>query len=95
MTSNQQKKTAKHTKTLENHYQNKRYLGRFEVEKVRFFVKNALWLYSELCFLLEWGAHFQRIMKTSGQKMKNVSKTMLDTLKNRQNGVGYINMSSK
>ena len=33
---------------------------RFEVQKVRFLIKNALWLYSELCFLLQRGAHFQK-----------------------------------
>ncbi len=32
----------------------------FEVQKVIFFIKNALCLYSELCFLCGRGAHFQK-----------------------------------
>ena len=45
----------------ENHDQNGLYLGRFEVEKVRFLINNALCLYLELCFLLEREAHLNRI----------------------------------
>ena len=55
----------------ENHHQNGLYLGRFEVEKVRFVINNALCLYLELCFLLERGAHFQKIHETSGRKVRN------------------------
>ena len=55
----------------ENHYQNGLYLGRFEVEKVRFVINNALCLYLELCFLPERGAHFQNNHETSGRKVKN------------------------
>ena len=44
----------------ENHHQNRLYLSLFDVEKVRFFIKNALWLYSELCFLCRRGAQFQK-----------------------------------
>ena len=40
----------------ENHHQNGVDSGRFEVQKVRFLIKNAVWLYSELCFLLQRGA---------------------------------------
>ena len=35
-------------------------LGRFDVQKVTFLIKNALWLYSELCFLCRRGAQFQK-----------------------------------
>ena len=55
----------------ENHYQHGLYLGRFEVEKVRFVINNALCLYLELCFLPERGAHFQRSHEKSCRKVKN------------------------
>ena len=45
----------------ENHHQNGLELGRFEVQKVICSIKNALWLYSELCFLCRRGAHFQKV----------------------------------
>ena len=37
--------------------------GRFDVEKAMLLIKNALWLYSELCFLCRCrrGAHFQKV----------------------------------
>ena len=41
-------------------HQNGLDLGRCEVQKVIFLIKNALWLYSELCFLCWRGAHFQK-----------------------------------
>ena len=44
----------------ENHHQHGVNSGRFEVQKVIFLIKNALWLYSELCFLLQRGAQFQK-----------------------------------
>ena len=47
----------------ENHHQNGVDLGVFEVQIIRFLIKNALWLYAELCLLLERGAHFRKIMK--------------------------------
>ena len=43
----------------ENHYRNRLYLGRFEVEKVRLFIENALCRSSKLSFLRRQGAHFQ------------------------------------
>ena len=79
----------------ENHDQNEPYLGRFEVEKVKFLMLNALCIYLELCFLPRQGAHFQKIRLKSGQKLKNGAKIMLDTSKDRQNGVGYMKISSK
>ena len=48
----------------ESHHQNGIDLGHFDVEKVRFFIKNALCLYLELCFLLQRGVHFQKIHET-------------------------------
>ena len=55
----------------EIHDQNGLYLGRFEVEKVRFLIQNALCLYVELCFLLRQGAHSQTNHETSCRKVKN------------------------
>ena len=56
----------------ENHHQNRLYLSLFDVEKVSFFIKNVLWLYSELCFLCRRGAHFRKkYEKKNGRKLKN------------------------
>ena len=55
----------------ENHHQHGVNSGRFEAQKMRFLIKNALWLYSELCFLVQWGAQFQKIVKQIGWKVKN------------------------
>ena len=44
----------------EKHHQNRLYLDRFEVQKVRLLIKNASWLLSELCFLCRRGAHFEK-----------------------------------
>ena len=44
----------------ENHHQNGLDLGVFEVQIMRFLIKNALWLYAELCLLPERGAHFRK-----------------------------------
>ena len=44
----------------ENHYQNGLDLGVFEVQIMRVLIKNALWLYAELCLLLKRGAHFRK-----------------------------------
>ena len=79
----------------ENHDQNGLYFGRFEVETVRFFTKKALCLYLELCFLRRRGAQFQKNHEKSWQKVKNGAKIILDTSTYRQNGVGYIKISSK
>ena len=65
---------------VENHHQNGLYLGRFDVERSRFVIKNVVWLHSELCFLPERGAHFQ---KHHGNKSPE-SKTW------SQNNIGYI-----
>ena len=44
----------------ENHHQNGPDLDVFEVQIMRFLIKNALWLYAELCLLLERGTHFRK-----------------------------------
>ena len=44
----------------ENHHQNGLDLGCFEVQKVRFFFKDALGRSSKLCFLCRRGGHFQK-----------------------------------
>ena len=44
----------------EQHDKHRLNSGRFDVEKGRFFNKNASCRYSELCFLLRRGAHFQK-----------------------------------
>ena len=55
----------------ENHHKNSFYLGRFDVEKVRFFIKDALSLYSELCFLCGRGVHFYKKCEKVRRKLKN------------------------
>ena len=55
----------------ENHHQHGLDLGVFEVQTMRFLIKKALWLYAELCLLLERGTHCQTNHENSGQKMKN------------------------
>ena len=44
----------------ENHHQNGFDLDGYEVQAIGFLIKNALWLYAELCLLLEWGAHVRK-----------------------------------
>ena len=44
----------------EKHDQHRLKLGRFDVEKIRFFFKHALGRSSKLCFLCGRGAHFQK-----------------------------------
>ena len=47
--------------------------GRFDVEKVISFIKNALCLYSELCFLCGRGWHFQKNHETKLSKSEKWS----------------------
>ena len=42
--------------------------GGFEVQKMRFLIKNALCLYLKMCFLLQRGAHFHKTIKTKWLK---------------------------
>ena len=44
----------------ENHHQYALELGVFEVQIIRFLIKNALWLYAELRLLPSRGAHFRK-----------------------------------
>ena len=62
----------------ENHYQTGLYLGRFEVEKVTFFINNALCLYLELCFLLKRGIHFQKNHEKRWSESEKWSRKTLD-----------------
>ena len=64
----------------ENHHQHGLDLGCFEVQKVRFFVKNALCLYLKICFPLEREAYFQ----------KNHENKWSESEKWSQNYVRYI-----
>ena len=52
----------------ENHHQNGFDLGVFEIQIMRLLIKNALWLYAELCLLLKRGAHFQNNHKKIVEK---------------------------
>ena len=52
----------------EKHHQNRLYLDRFEVQKVRLLIKNASWLYSKLCFLCRRGAHFHKNHENTSPK---------------------------
>ena len=45
----------------ENHHQNGLDLGRFEVQRVMFLIKNAFCLYLELCFLQQRAIDFHKI----------------------------------
>ena len=48
----------------ENYHQDGLDFGIVEVQVMRLVSKNALWLYAELCLLLERGAHFQKDQKS-------------------------------
>ena len=62
----------------ESHYQNGLYLGRFEVEKVTFFINHALCLYLELCFLCRRGVHYQEIHEKKWSESEKWSRKSLD-----------------
>ena len=62
----------------ENHHQNGVDSGRFEVQKVRFLIKNALWLYSALWFLCGRGAQFQKNHDTKGLEIEKWSRKAVD-----------------
>ena len=67
----------------EKYHQNRLYLDRFEVKKVRFLIKNALCLYSELCFLPKRGAQFQ---KTHEKKVPEGEKWSREALNGKCDG---------
>ena len=52
----------------EHHHQNGFDLCAFEVQIIRFLIKNALWLYAELCRLFKRGAHFRKTHKNKWLK---------------------------
>ena len=56
---------------VENRFQNRSYLGRFDIEKVRFVIENASCRFSELLFLLQRGAQFQKHHEKKWFEMKN------------------------
>ena len=62
----------------ENHHRYRVDSGRFEVQKVRFLIKNALWLYSELCFLCRRGAYFQKSHEKKLPESEKWSRKTLD-----------------
>ena len=62
----------------EKHEQHRLNLGRFDVEKGRFFIKNASCRYSELCFLLRRGSHFQKIREKKLLDSEKWSRKTLD-----------------
>ena len=53
-------------------------LGRFEVQKVICLIKNALYLYLELCFLCRRGAQFQKFHETKWSESEKWSRKTLD-----------------
>ena len=62
----------------EKHHQHGVNSCRFEVQKVRFLIKDALWLYSELCFLCRRGAQFQKIYEKKWSESEKWSRKTLD-----------------
>ena len=52
----------------ENHHQNGLDLMVSKVQILRVLIKDALWLYAELCLLLKRGAHFQKNHKKVVEK---------------------------
>ena len=62
----------------ENHHQNRLYLSLFDIKKVGFFIKTALGLYSELCFLHRRGAHFHKIHEKTWPENEKWSRESLD-----------------
>ena len=62
----------------EKHDQHRLNLGRFDVEKGRFFNKTASCRYSKLCFLLRRGAHFQKIREKKLLDSEKWSRKTLD-----------------
>ena len=55
----------------ENRHQYGLNLDVFEVQIMRFLIKNALWLYAELCLLPERREYFQKSHEKSDRKYKH------------------------
>ena len=62
----------------ENHHQHGLDLGGFEVQEVRFFIKNALCLYLKICFPLEREAYFQKNHENKWSESEKWSRKTLD-----------------
>ena len=56
-------------------------LGHFDVEKVRFFIKNVLCLYLELCSPCGRGAQFQKNHENKGSESENWSHNNVRNIK--------------
>ena len=67
----------------DKHDQHRLYLGRFDVEKVRLVIKNALCRSSELCFLPGRGAHLQ---KNYEKRIPESRKSSLNNLDGKCDG---------
>ena len=62
----------------EKHDQNRLKLGRFDVEIVRLFIKNALCRSLKLCFLCGRGGHFQKNCEKKWSESEKWSQKTLD-----------------
>ena len=62
----------------ENHHQHGLDLGCFEVQKVRFFIKNAVCLYLKICLPLEREACFQKNHENKWSESEKWSRKTLD-----------------
>ena len=62
----------------ETHHQNGFDLGVFEVQIMRCLIKNALWLYAELCLPFQRGAHFQKFHEKKCSEDEKWSRKTLD-----------------
>ena len=93
-------KSEQQSDKAEYHHQNGIDSGRFQVQKVKFLIKNDLWLYAELCFLPERGTQFQRFHETKLPESEqwspnnvgihqNTTKMVLETSRCHQNHAGY------
>ena len=71
-------KSERQSDKAEKHDQHRLNLGRFDVEKGRFFNETASHRYSKLCFLLGRGAHFQKIRETNLPGSEKWSRKTLD-----------------
>ena len=63
-------RSEQHSDRVENHHQNGLDLGGFEVQKVRFFIKNSLGRASKLCVLCGRGIHFYKKGENDRRKTK-------------------------
>ena len=71
-------KNERQSDKAEKHDQHRLQLGRFDVEKGRFFNKTASCRYLKLCFLLGRGTHFQKIRENKLRDSEKWSRKTLD-----------------